>query len=326
MTPPADPSNALTLPDRLRPLERLARNLLWTWDEEIAGVLAEVDPGGLARASGNPVAMLAAAAPARLEQLAADDGFRARLTRAEARLDAHLESAGWYETLSGAPAAIAYFSPEFGLSEALPQYSGGLGILAGDHLKAASDLGVPIVGVGLFYRNGYFRQVLTPGGAQEEQFADLDPALLPLTPVLAADGAPRADRDRAARAPRCTRASGASTSAACRCSCSTPTCPDNAPAERAVTDRLYGGDSEHRLRQEILLGIGGVKALAACGFEPDVFHMNEGHAGFLGIERVRRLVERRRRSRARAAGRARAHGLHDAHARAGRHRPLLATT
>ena len=290
MAPPADPSNALSLPDRLRPLERLARNLLWTWDEEIAGVLAEVDPGGLARASGNPVAMLAAAAPARLEQLAADDGFRARLTRAEARLDAHLESAGWYQTLSGAPAAIAYFSPEFGLSEALPQYSGGLGILAGDHLKAASDLGVPIVGVGLFYRSGYFRQVLTPGGAQEEQFADLDPALLPLTPVLAADGAPlqiaialpgavlhaRIWRVDVGRVPLLLLDADV---------------PDNAPGERAVTDRLYGGDSEHRLRQEILLGMGGVKALAACGYEPDVFHMNEGHAGFLGIERVRDLVD-----------------------------------
>jgi glycogen phosphorylase len=290
MAPPAESTNALRLPDGLEPLARLARNLLWTWDEEIAGVLGEVDPGGLTRASGNPVAMLAATAPGRLAQLAADDAFRTRLARAEARLDAHLDSSGWYRTLPDAPGAIAYFSPEFGLSEALPQYSGGLGILAGDHLKAASDLGVPIVGVGLFYRSGYFRQLLTPGGAQEEEFADLDPAVLPMTPVLAAGGAPaqiavglpgatlhaRIWRVEVGRVPLLLLDADV---------------PDNAPAERAVTDRLYGGDSEHRLRQEILLGIGGVKALTACGHAPEVFHMNEGHAGFLGIERVRELVD-----------------------------------
>ena len=193
-------------------------------------------------------------------------------------------------TLPDAPGAIAYFSPEFGLSEALPQYSGGLGILAGDHLKAASDLGVPIVGVGLFYRNGYFRQLLTPGGAQVEQFVELDPALLPLTRVLAADGTPMQIsvplpgatlhaaiwRVDVGRVPLLLLDADV---------------PDNAPAERAVTDRLYGGDSEHRLRQEILLGVGGVKALVACGVEPAVFHTNEGHAGFLGLERVRTLIE-----------------------------------
>ena len=261
----------------------------------------EVDPEGLAAAAGNPVAMLAAAAPARLEELAGDAGFRERLAHADARLDERLSAQSWYETLPDAPAAIAYFSPEFGLSEALPQYSGGLGILAGDHLKAASDLGVPIVGIGLFYRNGYFRQLLTARGAQQEQFVELDPALLPLTPVLAADGAPlqiavplpgatlhaalwRVD---VGRVPLLLLDSDV---------------PDNAPAERAVTDRLYGGDSEHRLRQEILLGIGGVKALAACGIEPAVFHMNEGHAGFLAHRARARARRGRRRSRARAAG------------------------
>ncbi|MDX6596875.1 MAG: glycogen phosphorylase, partial [Gaiellales bacterium] len=290
MAPTADSMNVLDLPDGLEPLARLARNLAWTWDEEIAGVLAEVDPDGLAGASGNPVAMLARAPRARLGQLAADEGFRARLMRAEERLEEHLGSAGWYQTLTDAPGSIAYFSPEFGLSEALPQYSGGLGILAGDHLKAASDLGVPIVGVGLFYRTGYFRQLLTAGGAQQEEFVDLDPALLPMTAVLTADGTPaqiaialpgatlhaRIWRVEVGRVPLLLLDADV---------------PDNAPSERGVTDRLYGGDGEHRLRQEILLGIGGVKALAACGYEPDVFHMNEGHAGFLGIERARELVE-----------------------------------
>ena len=290
MTPPPDHSTSVPLPEGLEPLDRLARNLAWTWDAQIASVLAEVDPGGLAAASGNPVGMLAGAAPERLAELAADAGFRERLASAVARLDERLAAPGWYATLSDAPRAIAYFSPEFGLSEALPQYSGGLGILAGDHLKAASDLGVPIVGIGLFYRNGYFRQLLTAGGAQEEEFVELDPALLPMTPVLATGGAPvlvsvalpggalhaRLWRVDVGRVQLLLLDSDVEA---------------NAPAERAVTDRLYGGDSEHRLRQEILLGIGGVKALAACGIEPAVFHMNEGHAGLLAMERVRVLVE-----------------------------------
>src|SRR4051794_16953503 len=161
MTPPPDHSTSVPLPEGLEPLDRLARNLAWTWDPELASVLAEIDPGGLAAASGNPVAMLAGASPARLAELAGDAGFRERVASAVARLDERRAAPGWYGTLPDAPRAIAYFSPEFGLSEMLPQYSGGLGILAGDHLKAASDLGVPIVGIGLFYRNGYFRQLLT---------------------------------------------------------------------------------------------------------------------------------------------------------------------
>ena len=291
MTPPPDHSTTPTaLPDELAPLARLAYNLAWTWDAEIAGVLGEVDPGAVVAAAGNPVALLAAVAPARLAELASDDRFLDRLANADARLDAHLSGPSWYETLPDAPGAIAYFSPEFGLSEALPQYSGGLGILAGDHLKAASDLGVPIVGIGLFYRSGYFRQLLTASGAQREAFVDLDPALLPLLPVLAADGTQVRIAVSLPDAPL--------HAALWRVEVGRVTLllldsdvPGNGPAERAVTDRLYGGDSEHRLRQEILLGIGGVKALAACGIEPAVFHMNEGHAGFLALERVRVLVE-----------------------------------
>ena len=291
MTPASDhSSSAPRLPDGLEPLDRLARNLAWTWDEELAAVLREVDPEGLAAASGNPVAMLAAVSPARLAELAADAGFRERLASADARLCRRLGDAGWYGTLPEAPGTIAYFSPEFGLSEALPQYSGGLGILAGDHLKAASDLGVPIVGIGLFYRNGYFRQLLTAAGAQQEEFVELDPARLPMTPVRAADGTPVLVS---------VPLPGATLHAALwrvdvgrvQLLLLDSDVDANGAAERSVTDRLYGGDSEHRLRQEILLGIGGVKALAACGVEPDVFHMNEGHAGFLGMERVRGLVE-----------------------------------
>ncbi|HET6173421.1 MAG TPA: alpha-glucan family phosphorylase [Gaiellales bacterium] len=291
MTPPADHSPlAQRLPEGLEPLDRIARNLLWTWDEQIAATLREVDPEGLVAASGNPVVMLASVPPQRLAALAADPGFRERLARAEVRLNERLAAPSWYQSLPDAPAAIAYFSPEFGLSEALPQYSGGLGILAGDHLKAASDLGVPIFGIGLFYRNGYFRQVLTPSGAQQEEFIELDPELLPMTRVRSADGSPLMISVPLPGAPLHAALWRVDVGRV-QLLLLDANVDANAPAERVVTDRLYGGDSEHRLRQEILLGIGGVKALAACRVEPGVFHMNEGHAGFLGFERVRGLVE-----------------------------------
>ena len=175
----------------------------------------------------------------------------------------------------------------------LPQYSGGLGVLAGDHLKAASDLGVPLVGIGLFYGAGYFRQSLAASGLQQEDYPALNPA-------RAADGARDAGPTGAdpaspstCRASPCTRRCGGSRSGACSLLLLDANLPDNAPEARVVTDRLYGGNTEHRLRQEILLGVGGVRALAAVGLEPDVFHMNEGHAGFLVLERVRRLVAER---------------------------------
>ena len=190
------------------------------------------------------------------------------------------------------PAAIAYFSPEFGIAEALPQYSGGLGILAGDHLKAASDLGVPLIGVGLLYRHGYFSQSLSPEGWQLERYPAGDPNGLPLTLLRDDEGAPvivvlalAEDRTVAAqvwlaqvgRVPLLLLDSYVE---------------QNEPALREVTDRLYGGGSEHRLRQELLLGMGGVRAVRAyCALtghpEPEVFHTNEGHAGFLGLERIR---------------------------------------
>ena len=207
----------------------------------------------------------------------------------------------WYQSLPDVPSSIAYFSPEFGIAEVLPQYSGGLGILAGDHLKAASDLGVPIIGVGLLYRRGYFRQSLSPDGWQQEWYPPVDPNGLPLTLLRepaegGRDGAPvniqvglpddkvlRAQiwRAQVGRVPLLLLDSDIE---------------DNAPPEREVTDRLYGGGTDHRLLQEMLLGIGGVRALRAfCQLtghaEPEVCHTNEGHAGLLGLERIRELTE-----------------------------------
>ena len=198
----------------------------------------------------------------------------------------YLDGDRWFQARDGSPLrSVAYFSPEFGIAEALPQYSGGLGVLAGDHLKAASDLGVPLVGIGLFYRHGYFRQSLSADGWQQERYPDLDPHAMALAPCdgirveVDLAGAPlvaRVWRAEVGRVPLYLLDADVD---------------ENPPDLRDITDRLYGGETEHRLRQEILLGIGGVRALDALGVDAQVFHTNEGHAGFLGLERIRQLVE-----------------------------------
>jgi starch phosphorylase len=274
------------LPEALLSLERLAMNLRWSWDERTRDLFRWVDPAAWDASTHDPVRLLALVRRERMEALATDAAFLRYLSEIDEELDRYLTRPRWFQSRAATSPLqqVAYFSPEFGLSEALPQYSGGLGVLAGDHLKAASDLGVPLAGVGLFYRNGYFRQRLSLDGWQQEQFPSLDPYGMALTLCegvrinvnLAGERLTaqiwRADVGR------------------------TPLflldadVDENPPDLRAVTDRLYGGDTEHRLRQEILLGIGGVRALRALGIDAQVFHTNEGHAGFLGLERIRELV------------------------------------
>ncbi|WP_031006125.1 alpha-glucan family phosphorylase [Streptomyces sp. NRRL F-5727] len=282
------------LPDTLRPLAALARNLRWSWHEPTRALFDSLAPAGLAGA--DPVRVLGALEAPRLAALATDRDFLARLTAAADDLDAYLTRPRWYQERGSGdgPAALAYFSPEFGVAAALPQYSGGLGILAGDHLKSASDLGVPLIGVGLLYRHGYFRQSLGRDGWQQEQYPVLDPGELPVTLLREPDGTPArialalpGGRSlhahlwiaQVGRVPLLMLDSDVE---------------ENGPGERSVTDRLYGGGSEHRLLQEMLLGIGGVRAVRTytrlTGHpEPEVFHTNEGHAGFLGLERIREL-------------------------------------
>jgi starch phosphorylase len=282
------------LPEPLRPLGDLAQNLRWSWHQETRELFQSVDPEGWRAAQGDPVRLLGTVAKERLTALAADRRFLRRLGSAAEDLADYLGSPRWYQEQTDLPAAVAYFSPEFGVTSALPQYSGGLGILAGDHLKAASDLGVPLVGVGLLYRHGYFRQTLSREGWQQEQYPVLDPNSLPVTPLREDDGTParislqlpggralhaRIWKAQVGRVPLLLLDSDVE---------------GNESAERDVTDRLYGGGSEHRLLQEMLLGIGGVRAVRAyCRItghpEPEVFHTNEGHAGFLGLERIREL-------------------------------------
>lgn len=288
------------LPDPLQPLSDLARNLRWSWHTETRELFQAVDPVAGRGADGDPVRLLGAVSAGRLAELAQDEAFLHRLAEVSAGLRDYLQGPRWYQeqVAQGVelPAAIAYFSPEFGVTAALPQYSGGLGILAGDHLKAASDLGVPLVGVGLLYRHGYFRQSLSRDGWQQEHYPVLDPNELPLTLLREADGTPSEVvlalpggrtlhahiwQAQVGRVPLLMLDSDVE---------------GNAPGEREVTDRLYGGGSEHRLLQEMLLGIGGVRAVRSyCRLTghpvPEVFHTNEGHAGFLGLERVRELAD-----------------------------------
>lgn len=181
------------LPEPLLPLTDLARNLRWSWHSETRELFQSVDPEGWQAAGGDPVRLLGAVSAARLAELAADRRFLRRLAVAAADLDDYVNGGRWYQSQeNGAelPSAIAYFSPEFGITAALPQYSGGLGILAGDHLKAASDLGVPLIGVGLLYRHGYFRQSLSRDGWQQEHYPVLDPNELPLGLLRQDDGTP----------------------------------------------------------------------------------------------------------------------------------------
>ncbi|PRY02111.1 starch phosphorylase [Allonocardiopsis opalescens] len=286
------------LPEPLAPLGELAANLRWVWDAQTRAVFAAVDERIWEAVDGDPVRLLGEVSVERLNDLRDDAAFLRRLGDAAESLRTYLTQPRWYQSLEGAPAGIAYFSAEYGITSALPQYSGGLGILAGDHLKTASDLGVPVIGVGLLYRHGYFSQSLSREGWQLERYPTMDPGGSPMSQLREADGSPvrvelRLPGDRTlvahvwkaqvGRVPLLLLDAGHE---------------GNDPALRDVTDRLYGGTTDHRLRQELLLGVGGVRAVRAyCRItgapEPEVFHMNEGHAGFLGLERIREFVTER---------------------------------
>ncbi len=293
------------LPEPLAPLRGLMLNLRWSWHAETLDLFASIDPEGWERAGREPVALLAEVPPERLARLAADPGFLRRLGDAVDDLREYTAGPRWYQTdrdLTGAPAAVAYFSPEYGITAALPQYSGGLGILAGDHLKAGSDLGVPLIGVGLLYRHGYFTQALSAEGWQTERYPAGDPNGLPLT--LLREGPGEGGEQQGTPVRVSVALAGGAVIAAQVWIAQIGRVPlllldsyveENDPALREVTDRLYGGGGEHRLRQELLLGIGGVRAVRAfCAItshpEPEVFHTNEGHAGFLGLERIREYL------------------------------------
>ncbi len=288
------------LPESLAALGELAGNLRWCWHPPTQDVFAAVDPALWESSGRDPVRLLGAVSRARLDALARDEAFLARLEAARADLAAYLGSQRWYQraTASGSlegPRAVAYFSPEFGITSVLPQYSGGLGILAGDHLKAASDLGVPVVGVGLLYRHGYFTQALSREGWQQETYPVLDPDELPISLLREPSGERALISLAMPDGPELLARIWVASVGRVPLLMLDTDVEGNPEHYVDVTDRLYGGTSEHRLRQELLLGVGGVRALRAFARitghpAPEVFHTNEGHAGFLGLERIRELT------------------------------------
>ncbi|MBP6875300.1 MAG: alpha-glucan family phosphorylase [Candidatus Eisenbacteria bacterium] len=283
---------APALPPRLAPLMEIAYNLRWCWDHDTIELFRRLSKRLWEEADHNPVRMLGEIDQAELARFAADEGFLVHMDRVAAELRRHMTRRGWFEKahpdVTGA--SIAYFSAEFGLTECLQIYSGGLGILAGDHLKSCSELGVPLVGVGLLYQKGYFRQYLTNDGWQQERNPINDFHTLPILLERDPQGRPllvqveMAERSISAfvwraqvgRVPLYLLDTNV---------------PENAQADQDISDELYGGDAEMRIRQELLLGVGGMRALHALGHDPVACHMNEGHSAFLAIQRTHDLMQ-----------------------------------
>src|SRR3954452_17481397 len=291
-----DDAKLAVLPERISGLGPLAENLWWSWNPDAESLCRDLDPLLFEYLEENPVLLLRRVAPERLSQAAIDPSYLARYDSVMAQFGALL-SADPASTWVGEhqpeliERPVAYFSAEFGVHPTLPIYSGGLGVLAGDHAKAASDLGLPLVGVSLLYRQASLRQRLTPDGWQLDVTPVLEPGAEPITPVLGPDGEPLCveivlnDPNSPVRLQiwrvQVGRVSLLLLDADVE---------GNPDWTRTVSSRLYGGDQEHRLRQEKILGIGGVRALRAMDIDPVYWHGNEGHAGFHLLERVREWV------------------------------------
>lgn len=281
------------LPTPLESLRLLAYNLHFSWNVETRSLFRRMDPDLWDACAHNPVALLGRIRQERLDELAEDPGFLAQLERAIQQLQSYLQEDTWYRKYRSAQAVegecYAYFSAEFGLADCLPIYSGGLGVLAGDHLKAASDLGLPLVGVGLLYQKGYFRQYLNPDGWQQERYPVNDFFNMPLELQRDAEGREiRIEVDYPNR--KVFARIWKVTVGRVPLYLLDTNIEPNSQYDQDITDELYGGDQDLRIHQEIMLGIGGVRALRALGIHPTVYHMNEGHSAFLAVERIRLLM------------------------------------
>jgi len=279
------------LPTELERLREIALDLYWTWNHDALDLFFRLDPELWRRFDHNPIRLLAEIAQERLDEVKTDDAFLGHLERVWKSFQDYQKERAWFPAKhpEGAEMRVAYFSAEFGLHESLPIYSGGLGLLAGDHLKAASDLNVPIVGIGLLYQRGYFRQYLNTDGWQQENYPTYDFFNMPTElirnggqeplqfklPVAGRDVTVYIWRIKVGRVDLYLLDTNNQY---------------NHPEDREITQALYGGDSENRIRQEIVLGIGGILALDLLGIKANVFHMNEGHSAFLALERIRRLM------------------------------------
>ena len=290
-------SEARTLDRFIAPVQErfwaLARNLWWSWDHDSVSLFLDLDPARWNELNHNPVSLLGEFPLARLEARAAELVLHSRINYAYRRLREYLEAdRTWGARHAGVlrPRPVAYFSAEFGLHESLPVYSGGLGVLAGDHIKSASDLDIPLVGIGLFYGQGYFRQRLDRNGWQQEEYLETDVNQLPMEAAIGTDGRPivveietrsgrllaKVWRVKVGRRDLLLLDSDVE---------------GNAPEDRELTSRLYGGDLRIRIRQELLLGVGGLRALKGLGISPGVLHLNEGHSAFAVLEAVRIRME-----------------------------------
>lgn len=280
------------LPPRLQCLNELSLNLRWSWDHPTIELFRRLDSDLWEETGHNPRLMLGRIDQKRLAELESDEAFLAQMDRVWGSLTEYLGGTGWFRRAHPDTngLTIAYFSAEFGLTECVPNYAGGLGILAGDHLKSASDLGLPLVGVGLLYQGGYFRQYLSADGWQQEKYPTNDFYTLPVTPMADAEGSPHlVEIDFPSR--RVEAQIWKVQVGRVPLYLLDTNIKENAPEDRRITGALYGGDRELRVQQEIVLGIGGLRALESLGVRPTVCHMNEGHSAFLGIERARMLKE-----------------------------------
>ncbi len=277
--------------DRLR---ALAQNLWWCWDRETQSLFRELDPVRWRECDHNPILLLRSMSIDYLEQRCRQLVLHSRINYAYRRMREYLESdETWGARNAGVLWArpVAYFSAEFGLHESVPIYSGGLGILSGDHIKSASDLGIPLVAIGLYYDQGYFRQQLDSRGWQQENYLDLNSDDIPIQPATGLDGQPITVSIDTRTGPISARLWKLSVGRNLLYLLDSDV-PGNAPEDRELTARLYGGDTRTRIRQELLLGIGGVRALEALGIAPGVVHLNEGHSAFAVLELMRRSMER----------------------------------
>src|SRR6266853_1142820 len=290
-------SEARTLDRFVAPIQErlwtLARNLWWSWDHEATSLFRELDPVRWRQLNHNPIALLAEMPLSMIERRARDLVLHGRVNYAYRRQREYLDAdRTWGARHAGVlrPRPVAYFSAEFGLHESVPIYSGGLGVLAGDHIKSASDLGIPLVGIGLFYGQGYFRQRLDRSGWQQEEYLPTDVNLLPMEPAIGTKGEAVTvqieTRSGTIRAKVWRMKVGR-----CDLLLLDSNVEGNAPEDRELTSRLYGGDGRVRIRQELLLGVGGFRALRAMGITPGVLHLNEGHSGFAVLEAIRSRMQ-----------------------------------
>src|SRR5271165_3866030 len=290
-------SEARTLDRFIAPAqERLwsvARNLWWSWDHDAVSLFRDLDPVRWRQLNQNPISLLAELPLAKLESRAAELVLHSRINYAYRRLQEYLHAdRTWGTRHAGVlrPRPVAYFSAEFGIHESLPVYSGGLGVLAGDHIKSASDLAIPLVGIGLFYGQGYFRQRLNRDGWQQEEYLETDVNQLPMETAIGANGSPvvvQIDTRSGTIRAKVWRVKVGRRDLLLLDS----DVDGNTPDDRELTSRLYGGDARTRIRQELLLGVGGFRALRAMGITPGVLHLNEGHSGFAVLEAIRTRME-----------------------------------